>query len=227
MLEGAGLAQQQNASAKSRLAFWTLLASLCSLFVLLLMAVKYQIAQDFDRSFLLKLRNPVDLSDPLGPSWFEEFVRDMTSLGSTGVLTWMTLLFVVYAMRSNNKSWAVYIALNVSLATLCNHGLKLLIARPRPELVAHVSEVFTYSFPSGHAMLSAVVYLTFALFLVEIRQGKQRVFMMTSAVLTVMLVGLSRIYLGVHWPSDVLAGWLAAAIWLMLANRFRCHYLEG
>jgi undecaprenyl-diphosphatase len=204
--------------------FWTVLSVLIGLFVTLLIAVKRHITLDLDHRLLLVFRNPLDVADPIGPLWFEEFVRDISALGSTGVLTWLTLIVVVYAVLVGKKSLAIYVGLSVCMATVVNNGLKSLIDRSRPDVVNHVSEVFTQSFPSGHAMLSAVVYLTFALLLIEMRQGKQRVFIMTTAVLTTLLVGMSRIYLGVHWPSDVVAGWLAAATWLMVVNRLWCRY---
>ena len=221
--------KQKKLGAASKRAglFWVVLSVLIGLFVALLISVKSHMTLALDHSLLLVLRNPVDVADPVGPLWFAEFVRDMSALGSTGVLTWFSLIIVGFALQVGKKSLAIYLGLSVCMATEVNHGLKALIARPRPDVVSHVSEVFTQSFPSGHAMLSAVVYITFALLLIELRQGQQRVFIMISAVLTTLLVGMSRIYLGVHWPSDVVAGWLAAAIWIMLVNRLWCRYARG
>ncbi len=100
---------------------------------------------------------------------------------------------------------------------LLSTGLKLFFRRPRPDLVPHGMETFTASFPSGHAMLSAIAYLTLAILLARVeRSGKVKAFVMGLGVVTTLLVGISRIYLGVHWPSDVLAGWCIGAAWASL-----------
>jgi undecaprenyl-diphosphatase len=95
--------------------------------------------------------------------------------------------------------------------------LKMFYRRPRPDLVPHGMETFTASFPSGHAMLSAIAYLTLAILLARISRGRRvKAFVLTLGVVTTLLVGISRIYLGVHWPSDVLAGWCVGAAWASL-----------
>src|SRR5215510_15424411 len=90
--------------------------------------------------------------------------------------------------------------------------IKDLVARPRPDILMHSVYVSSFSFPSGHAMMSAVTYLTLgALTAREFKRPLLKAYVMALAVIVTLLVGLSRVYLGVHWPSDVLAGWSLGA----------------
>jgi undecaprenyl-diphosphatase len=173
--------------------------------------------RELDEALLLALRNPADLTDPLGPAWFEELVRDMTALGSTGVLTLIVLAVAGYLYLSGSRGRAIAVILWSVAGTVLSHVSKLGFARPRPELVPHGAEVFTLSFPSGHAMLSAVIYLTLGAMLAA-TQAERRIksYILGFAVLLTLLVGTSRVYLGVHWPSDVLAGWALGAAWATL-----------
>jgi undecaprenyl-diphosphatase len=96
-------------------------------------------------------------------------------------------------------------------------GLKMGFERPRPDLVPHATQVYTASFPSGHAMLSAVTYLTLGALLSRVqRRRRVKAFFLGLALTLTLLIGLSRVYLGVHWPSDVLAGWCIGAAWASL-----------
>ena len=170
----------------------------------------------FDSTILLALRNPADLADPLGPPWFEEAARDITALGGNAVLTLVTVGAVTWLVLSGKRAAALLVFVAVAGGMLLSTGLKLGFERPRPDLVPHAARVYTASFPSGHAMLSAVVYLTIGALLARVQEGRRRrVFILTVAVLLTVLVGASRIYLGVHWPSDVLGGWCAGAAWAL------------
>jgi undecaprenyl-diphosphatase len=170
--------------------------------------------QAFDRAVILALRNPSDLSDAIGPVWFEGLVRDVTALGSNFVLTFATLAVIGFLVLARVYGAAVLVLVSVAGGALLGTMLKSFMARPRPDLVPHGVDVFTASFPSNHAMLSAVTYLTLGALLarLEFRRRVKFYFLSISVVLTV-LVGLSRIYLGVHWPTDVLAGWSIGAAW--------------
>ncbi len=171
----------------------------------------------FDEWLLLLLRNPADTADPLGPAWLEEAMRDMTALGSTSVLTFVTLAAAGFLAISRKRHAAMLVIGAVVSGVLLSHALKLGFARPRPDLVPHGAAVYTPSFPSGHAMLAAVTYLTLGVLLARTLAGQvEKVFVLGVALLLTAAVGVSRVYLGVHWPSDVLAGWALGASWALL-----------
>jgi undecaprenyl-diphosphatase len=173
--------------------------------------------QTFDRALLLALRNPQDLADPLGPGWLEEAARDITGLGGDTVLTIVTLATVAYLLLAGKRGAALLVTVAVVGGLLLSTGLKLGFERPRPDIVSHGARVYTASFPSGHAMLSAVTYLTLGALLARVQERRRiQAFMMGLAVFMTLIVGASRVYLGVHWPSDVLAGWAVGAAWAAL-----------
>ena len=173
--------------------------------------------EDFDRAVVLALRNPADLSDPLGPRWFEEVVRDVTALGSNFVLAFITLSVIGFLLLIRQRGAALLVLVSVVGGALLGDLLKLIFERPRPDLVPHGASVYTASFPSNHAMGAAVTYLTLGALLarLQVRRAAKAYFLTISVILTA-LVGLSRVYLGVHWPTDVLAGWSIGAAWAML-----------
>ena len=168
----------------------------------------------FDRTILLALREPGDLSDPIGPAWLEESARDLTALGSHTILGLVTIVTVLYLALSKRSQAARLVVVAVVGGMLLTYLLKLGFDRPRPDLVPHGVRVYTASFPSGHAMLSAVTYLTLGALLARLHaDGRLKVLFLGLAVALTVVVGLSRVYLGVHWPSDVLAGWSLGAAW--------------
>jgi undecaprenyl-diphosphatase len=170
-----------------------------------------------DTRILLAFRTPSQPDNPIGPFWMEEAVRDMTSLGSATVLIFITAVVVCYLMIVRKPAAALFVFVSVAGGQLLSSVLKLGVDRPRPELVSHLADVHTLSFPSGHAMMSAVTYLTLGALLARIMPSTAlRIYVLGVAVLATFLVGGSRVYLGVHWPSDVLAGWCAGAAWAML-----------
>jgi undecaprenyl-diphosphatase len=171
----------------------------------------------FDRTLLLALRNPADLSDPLGPPWLEEAARDITALGSYSVLGLVVGAVAIYLVMIRRRAAALWLLASVVGGAALSSVLKIGFDRPRPDIVAHVARVFTMSFPSGHAALSAVVYLTLGALLANSAGSRvQRAYFLTLALLLTMLVGITRIYLGVHYPTDVLAGWCFGAAWAIL-----------
>lgn len=166
---------------------------------------------------LRSLREPGDLSDPIGPLWVEQAAHDVTALGGYAVLTILVASVVGYLLMTRHYPAALLVLLSTLGGLLLSHLLKSLYQRPRPDLVTHLTHVSTDSFPSGHAMLSAVVYLTLGALLARLVQGWwTRLYVVGVAVLVSFLVGLTRIYLGVHYPTDVAAGWAAGIAWAVL-----------
>jgi undecaprenyl-diphosphatase len=173
--------------------------------------------REFDRHVLLALRSAADLADPIGPRWVEEVARDFTALGGVGVLSLITAVSVGYLLLVRKHHAAGFLAAAVCGGLILSTLFKAGFDRARPDLVAHLAQVYTASFPSGHSMMSATVYLTLGALLSRLhKEGAVRLFLLLSAAFITLLVGLSRVYLGVHWPTDVLAGWSAGAAWAAL-----------
>ena len=170
--------------------------------------------RSFDEWVLLAMRVPGDPADPIGPRWLEEAARDITALGGVAVLLIVTISSATYMLMDGRPRMALLLAVSVVGAEILNSLLKVGFARPRPELVAHQAYAFTASFPSGHSVMSAATYLTLGALLAQVQsRRRQKVFLLGLAVTLTILVGLSRVYLGVHWPTDVLAGWTLGAAW--------------
>jgi undecaprenyl-diphosphatase len=170
-----------------------------------------------DERLLLVLREAGDPTDPLGPRWLEEAGRDITALGGYAVLSVLVALVVVYELMSRRYHAAILVLAATLGGLLVSHLLKDLYDRPRPELVPHLTHVSTASFPSGHAMLSAVVYLTLGALLARlVDDWWAKLYFIGAALGLTGVVGLSRVYLGVHYPTDVLGGWAAGLSWAIL-----------
>ncbi len=170
-----------------------------------------------DERILLALRVPGDLSTPVGPHWLQEPMRDLTAIGGTTVLTLMTLAVILFLFMVRKRHTALMVLVSVAGGAALSSALKWGFSRPRPELVPHGMEVFSQSFPSGHSMMSAVVYLTLGALLARTQAGwRVKSFLFGLAITLTLLVGISRLYLGVHWPTDVLGGWALGAGWAAL-----------
>jgi undecaprenyl-diphosphatase len=168
----------------------------------------------FDRRVVLALRDSADPSVPIGPAWLQEAARDVTSLGSIIVLAMITLAAVGYLFlaRKHVAAWLMLIAVFGGIAL--NDLLKASFARPRPDFATHAVRVFTASFPSGHAALSAITYLTLGALLARSQPSlTMGIYFISVAVFLTVLIGISRIYLGVHYPTDVLGGWCIGTAW--------------
>ncbi len=172
----------------------------------------------FDTSLVLLLRAANDPATPLGPLWLHEAVRDVTALGSFVGLGAMTAVAGIALWLCGYRRLAVGLAVSIVLAVMVSTGLKIAVGRARPDIVMPVALTFTASFPSGHAFLSAVTLLSIAGFvgLASRRADIARACVWLAWVL-IVLIGVSRIYLGVHWPTDVLAGWCLGVAWSSLA----------
>lgn len=170
-----------------------------------------------DERLLRSLRSPIDTADPLGPLWVEELGRDITALGGVGILTLLTLAAAGYLSLRGKHRTALFTILAIGSGVLLSFLLKEGFDRPRPDLVPHEAGVYTTSFPSGHSMMAAVTYLTLALLLARTHARKRvKSYLLVLALLVTIAIGVSRVYLGVHWPTDVLAGWTAGGVWALL-----------
>jgi undecaprenyl-diphosphatase len=178
--------------------------------------VKEGETDSFDRRVILAMRHPGDLT-PIGPPTFQEAVRDVSALGGVSLLGIVTAIALGFLILDGKAHMALFAGGSVVGGMVVSVLLKDVFQRPRPEILPHVAYAANSSFPSGHSMMSAVTYLTLAALLAR-SQERRRIkayFLLLAALLT-FLVGLSRVYLGVHWPTDVLAGWMAGAVWAML-----------
>jgi undecaprenyl-diphosphatase len=168
----------------------------------------------FDTAVVMALRSDANPSDPLGPFWFEGAVRDITSLGSNAVLAVVTLATVGFLALSGARGAAAHVLVSVGSGAVLIQVLKELFGRVRPEVVPHAVSEVTRSFPSGHATLAAVTYLTLGALVARVQtKPALKMYVLFIAILLTLLVGISRVYLGVHWPTDVLAGWCLGAAW--------------
>jgi undecaprenyl-diphosphatase len=170
----------------------------------------------FDLAVLKALRLPGDPNSLIGPKWLHVAAADVTALGSVTVLT--LIVAMAFALMLCLKRWseALVVLVGAGGGVLISQGLKQLFGRERPDLVYRAVEAANPSFPSGHAMLSAVVFLTLGALAARFAPRKRvKALALGAAVTLSLLVGASRIYLGVHWTSDVLAGWSLGAAWAM------------
>jgi|KBSSwiStaDraftv2_1062776.scaffolds.fasta_scaffold11068_4 undecaprenyl-diphosphatase len=173
----------------------------------------------FDRTVLLWFRAPGHPADPIGSHTLEEAMRDVTTLGGFTYLTLITVVAVASLLFFRKPRQAVVLAVTVCLAEVSSDVLKIFYERPRPTLVPHGVYVYSHSFPSGHSTLSAATYLTLAAILSSLdRRRPFKAFVFALAILMTAGVGVSRVYLGVHWPTDVLGGWTLGAAWALLAR---------
>ena len=169
----------------------------------------------FDTTVIHALRGSSG-TDPIGPLWFEEAVRDITSLGSNVVLVGIALTTVGFLLMAGARGAAWLVFASVGSGMLLIHFFKNTFERVRPEFVAHSLSQATWSFPSGHATMSAVTYLTLGALLARVQPHPAlKAYLLSIAVLLTLLVGTSRVYLGVHWPTDVLAGWCLGSAWAL------------
>jgi undecaprenyl-diphosphatase len=172
--------------------------------------------QRFDQQVLRSLRRGDDPSTPIGPKWLQIAAMDITALGSGTVLGLVVAAIVGFLLLQGMSRTAALIAAASAGGWILNGLLKELFQRSRPDVVPHMRDVYSLSFPSGHAMTSAAVYLTLGALLMRIADRRAtKIYCIGIAALVTFLVGMSRIYLGVHYPTDVLAGWLIGLSWAL------------
>lgn len=171
-----------------------------------------------DHRVLDMLHNIYDPNDPIGPAWLEGAMRDVSALGSNTVILFVSIASAVILVMMHRIGPAVLLASTMIAAFLTNTILKTIFSRERPDYLSLTVNIETASFPSSHAMLSAALYLLLASITArEIADRRLATFIMISAGVTMLAVGFSRVYLGAHWPSDVLAGWLLGSAAVLAA----------
>lgn len=196
-----------------------LLAAAAFAFVAIAEEVSEGETHAFDRWLMLSLRDSADLSLPAGPAWLKAMMIDITALGGWAVLTIVVMFAAGYLLAIRKVSTAAFVVAASVSGALAGGLLKTLFDRTRPDLVSHLVEVDSASFPSGHAMHSAIIYLTLGALLAGTQKGRGvKIYLLTAAILLTLAIGFSRVYLGVHWPSDVIAGWSIGAAWALTCS---------
>jgi len=172
-----------------------------------------------DSKLLQELRTPQDSSIPVGPWWLQKFMIDVTALGGVSVIALLTALVAFYLLARRQIGMAVFLTATVSLGAAIGTLLKQVFDRPRPDVVTHLADVATTSFPSAHAMNSAILYLTLSALLAQSHTARPvKIYVFCAGIVLTFTIGFSRVYLGVHWPSDVVAGWCAGGVWALLCS---------
>lgn len=188
-------------------------------FLTLASAVSDGETYSFDRWLLLAMRDGADPAVPVGPGWLHRTMRDLTALGDTPILTLITATSAGYLLVARRAETALFLILAVAGGAAASTLLKQLFDRARPEVINHLAEITSASFPSGHAMNSAITYLTLGVLLARTKKARSiRVYVIALAVALTFAIGFSRIYLGVHWPTDVVAGWCLGGAWAILCS---------
>ena len=172
---------------------------------------------EMEIQWMRKLRSPEDLARPIGPVWLEHWSRDVTALGGGVVLALVTLVVVGYLLIERLYASTAFLLVAVVGGTILTAALKGYFNRDRPNVVPHLTDSLFQSYPSGHSMMSSVVYLTLAVLLSRAMKPRQvKIYLIGVALFLSFLVGLSRVYLGVHYPTDVVAGWAGGVAWALL-----------
>ncbi len=172
-------------------------------------------AHAFDMAVLQALHpDAANPSDPVGPQWLDHAAADLTALGSVSVLAALTLGAAGFLALYRRWIEAGISAVAFGGGLTISQALKSIFGRERPPEVYRAAEILNASFPSGHALLSAVVFLTLGAMLAQGAKGRAaRIYVMGVAIALTLLVGMTRVYLGVHWATDVLGGWTMGAAW--------------
>jgi undecaprenyl-diphosphatase len=181
--------------------------------------------QAFDIKIMRALRSPADPSRPLGPAWIENALLDLTAIGGSTVLGLVVLSVIGFLLLQTRYWTALFVTVTAMSGEVLTIAMKAAFNRPRPSIVPQLRAVFSTSFPSGHAMESAIVYLTLGAILMRVAESRlTKAYIMGIAMLLTMLVGVSRVYLGVHYPTDVIGGWIIGFVWAsicwLIAQRF-------
>jgi undecaprenyl-diphosphatase len=184
------------------------------LFIIISEAVVHGSTQSFDEWVLTSLRDMKNSGMPKGPLWLEQTMLDITALGGGTVIFLITTIVVLFLILKKEYQSMWFVLAAAIGGTLLSLGLKELFGRERPTVVIHLLKVTSLSFPSGHSMMSAVVYLTEASLLARIEPLRIiKIYIIAVALFLTFIIGFSRVYLGVHYPTDVIGGWAVGSAW--------------
>ena len=178
-----------------------------------------------DMRILVALRKSDDPSRPIGPDWVQNSLMDLTAIGGPTVLGLVVVSVAGFLLLQGRYHTAIVVLATAASGEIANYAMKNLFLRPRPDVVPHLRDVTSSSFPSGHAMESAIIYLTLGAMLMRLAERRAtKMYCIGIAIVLTLLVGISRVYLGVHYPTDVIAGWMFGFFWAslcwMVASRF-------
>ena len=210
----------EEADASARLPWLLVAGAGVAAALMLLLWLGWEIGEGegfaFEPAIMLAMRVAGHPDQPVGPAWLPSMIRDITALGSTVVLTlWVAMAASFLWLRGLKQSMLLLLMATIGGSVMVTL-IKALVGRARPDVIGRLMVETSNSFPSGHAALSAIVYLSIAaLFWPLMRRSRERVWLLAAMMLLVGAIGVSRVYLGVHWPSDVLAGWIFGSLWAL------------
>jgi len=173
---------------------------------------------DLDRRIILALRDPANPGQPRGGFWMRNVLHDFSALGGVTALTLSVLVATIFLWVNGRRRHAAVLVGTVIAATLAGQLIKGFYDRPRPDLVAYGDYFSESSFPSGHSHIATAVWMTLAIIAASLersRTGKVTAFVVCGLIC--LATGAARVYFGVHWPSDVLGGWILGCAWALAA----------
>ncbi len=182
--------------------------------------------KNFDKWAMNIFREENNPAEPIGAEWVTNSVRDITALGSGTVIVIFTIAVLGFLLFQKEYIMA-YLILGATIGGgLLGLFLKEFFGRERPDLIYHLMPETSLSFPSGHSMMSMVIYLSFAALLARIQNKRSvKIYIISIALFLSFIIGVSRIYLGVHYATDVMAGWSIGLAWAALCWLF-AYYLQ-
>jgi undecaprenyl-diphosphatase len=182
-------------------------------------AIGYSRIRALDERILLSMRSPNDPSVPLGPHWLLPAAREFTALGSSTVLLTLILAVGGYLWLERRYGMLALVLVSTFGGMAISSYLKIFFERPRPSIVPHLAPASSPSFPSGHSLVSAVVYMTLGVLLTRVTTDRRaKTYFVVLAAAITCLIGLTRMYVGVHYPTDVLAGWAIGLLWALVCG---------
>ena len=204
-----------------------LLAALAWAFIEIADEVAEGESGETESAILRAFRDPNDVTRPRGPKWLGDAALEWTALGAAPIVTIIVLSVTGYLFLVRRPRTAWFVLASIVGGTILTNILKHAFGRERPAIIPALTEHLSPSFPSGHSLMAAVVYLTLGATLAAAApQRRQKVYILGVAMFLTLLVGFTRVYLGVHYPTDVLAGWCLGAAWAILCSLV-AHWLQG